>query len=241
MAPPAPTLSASRPAGRSGRQADRPSPPGAWMALLLATPFLLAGCAAPGDDTLLPTTSSQSPLTSWSTTGSPGSTAPFTSGSSSPDPGSACPSRPCNQGRMWEVEILLPEPAESEVGVPLPTAGGCLRPSQWTLHAEQAHNATAEVRTADRGEVLWVRSAGYGSFRASLRPGAEPCAPGEDRWSVEPDPAEGVLEVLAAAPARIHVYVHDWDGYCSDTVTFVGEAAAGWSPIPQGWAGRVCD
>lgn len=135
--------------------------------------------------------------------------------------------------------------ANVTVGVPLPHLDRCLAPEAWAAGTATARDAKWHLQAVDRGTVLWVEAAGPGSVQ--LRIGLEDHPPCQtfryDPWSVEPDPADGTLEVQGAAGAAgLKVEVLEWVGACGDASSYAGAVGGmGWQVLrAQGDPRTLC-
>ncbi|HUR61823.1 MAG TPA: hypothetical protein VM286_05600 [Candidatus Thermoplasmatota archaeon] len=147
----------------------------------------------------------------------------------------------CGQYHTYALEVFGFGEGDYSVGVPLPHGSWCLQPEQWVLRGD-ADNAVAELRQADRGTVMWITA--HGSSHIGWRinvtdvPACQPIR--HDPWSIEPDPADGRVEVQAEGAARITVAVSEPDGACAPVTHYAGNVTAGWTPLPQVFQGTSC-
>lgn len=202
--------------------------------------LLLAGCASTAP---APSATTTSPAGTHAGSGSSSASASPHPSTSSSGASQMCPPH-CFEGRRLHLEVVVADRAPRQVGVPFPHGAWCLQPDQWSQQAP-AHNATAGLRDAGAGRsgtVLWVASSGQGSVQWSVDvTNRSTCATFRyDPWSIDPDPADGTLDVQADGASPVIVYVGDEHGPCTTYTQYNGTTAAGWSTLAEGWNGTAC-
>lgn len=170
------------------------------------------------------------PTMTWT---SPGPTA-------DPDAPKMCPPH-CFEGRRLHLIVAFDDQGAHQAGVPFPHGSWCLQPSDWSSRGA-GRNATAEVRSVDRGQVLWVASTGQGSVEwwvdVTNRSTCETFR--YDPWSIEPNPADGTVDVQADSAARLQVYLDDEHGPCTLVTQYNGTTMSGWATLHESFNGTAC-
>jgi hypothetical protein len=205
---------------------------------------LLSGCVAlddAGDGGPAGTGTGLATGPSASASAGPSSTpAPNPSTSSSSTGPQACGGIPghCDQGSYVTVTVRVPQ--GGTVDVPLPHADRCLPPSGWSVQG--ASNATATLRTVERGEVYTVMAAAGGVVTLAIDKSPYPSCQTfrADPWSVDPDPEDGSLPVNATVATALRVEVHDVSRYCYTDADFEGTAGPGWTTLAKVDGSWVC-
>jgi hypothetical protein len=124
--------------------------------------------------------------------------------------------------------------------VPLPTGDWCLQPSQWTLGPG---TALGSINQTERGAMLQVAAGGDFRFEAHVKTqGLATCQTFRyDPWTIDPDPADGTVDVHSDAPGRVTFDVEDRRGGCWTTTTYEGAVSAGWTTLQMAAdASTVC-
>lgn len=152
------------------------------------------------------------------------------------DPPVAVPCPPsCAGNHTLSLVVELVAMGTHSVGTPFPHGAWCLQPQEWSVAATSPRTraATAELRSTENATLLWVTSGGNGRFHASidLANRSECQTFRYDPWSIEPDPADGMLDILADGAYEVYVGVEHRRGSCTDFETFHGQAQQGWNAI----------
>lgn len=153
-------------------------------------------------------------------------------GPDAPKPSSSPP--PEGDNGVLYVEFQSDGPATLEV--PFPSLDSCLTPQAWMAGHISATNATAHLRNATdgrTGHVVAISGQGHVTWSAQVELGSR-CQPFRyDPWSVDPDPADGVLDVRLASGPVAHASVLARmcrDGGGSATL-YDGEPGTSWSQL----------
>lgn len=93
--------------------------------------------------------------------------------------------------------------------VPFPHLDSCLQPGDWMSGNQTAHNATAALRTVDRGQVVEVTGLGDASWSVQISTAGRPTCETfrYDPWSIDPDVNGTQVEVQATRGAIPHATV----------------------------------
>ncbi len=208
------------------------------LVLLVACGLLLAGCAVPRSEPGSSSPATTGPATtdaaSTTTAGTSSSTtgAPSSSGCAGSMPGH------CAMGHA--LQLFISVRAGGEVGVPLPHGSWCLPPQDWAV--TQSFNATATLRTVDRGQVFWVVAERNGSLTVAINlEGRSACQTFRyDPWSVDPDPQGDAMPINATVATQVSIQVQEVSGYCYSSDPYTGTAGPGWTELPKGQRMMVC-
>lgn len=145
----------------------------------------------------------------------------------------------CFEGH--ELRLMVDVGGNGAVGIPFPHGAWCLQPEDWNVTSSD--ESTAEVRMSDRGQVLWVQNLGHGTAKAviDVKDRATCQTLRYDPWSIEPDPADGTLDVNAtAAGLDVEVQVQDVDGACFNATVYRGSTVTGWTTFEGLVTGLRC-
>lgn len=197
----------------------------AWPVAAVVSLVLLAGCFGGGGDGGGPS-GDPSPTTS-------ASACQPAAGERSTTRGPSAPMSPEDDNGVFYVAFCSEGPATLEV--PFPHLDACMAPQDWMAgDLSVAGNATVRDAGDGRaGQVLALSGEGQVSFTSQVAL-KEPCATlRHDPWSVDPDPADGTVEVRAAAgevdsPSVLVRWMREG---CGNATLHEGEAGAGWSAL----------
>jgi hypothetical protein len=144
------------------------------------------------------------------------------------------PLPPEEDNGVFHVAFTADSPATLEV--PFPHLDSCMAPQDWMAGNVTFAGGTAELRNATdgrTGHVLALSGQGQVSWssQAALKPVCNTLR--YDPWSVDPDPADGTVDVRAAegtvtAPSVLVRWVRD---NCGNATLYEGEAGSGWSSL----------
>lgn len=158
---------------------------------------------------------------------------PTTTGPS--ETGSPPPREP--DSGVFQVDFESDAPATLEV--PFPHLDACLQPEDWMNGTASSANAVPEVRDASggrTGRVLAVSGQGAVHWAVQVNlTGRPPCQPiRHDPWSVDPDPADGTVDVRVADGSVVHaaVLVRWIRSGCGEATLYDGRPAGdSWSAL----------
>lgn len=197
----------------------------AWPCVAMVALLLLAGCSG-GDGGGGGPTGDPAPTTAASDC-QPGGAERTTSR------GTAAPADPDGDSAVLYVAFCSRGPATLEV--PFPHLDSCLAPEDW-MAGDVAVAGNATVREAGdgrSGRVLALSGEGQASWTSQVALGPACATLRHDPWSVDPDPADGTVEVRAAAGdvTAPSVLVRWVRGGCGNATLHEGEAGSGWSAL----------
>jgi len=133
------------------------------------------------------------------------------------------------------LEVDVSAAGTTTVEVPLPHLDTCLQPAEWLAGHGTARNATAALRSIDRGQVVAVTTTAGGSWSVQINTTGRPTCETfrYDPWSIDPDVNETQVEVRATQGEVAHasVLVRWVRGGCGQATMYDGTPAAGWTTL----------
>jgi hypothetical protein len=141
------------------------------------------------------------------------------------------------------LDIQVSASGPYEVGVPFPHGSWCLTGDDWLEGMQETKNLEEHtVRDVDRGKVLWLKGRDDSRYvsRVDLGNRTECQTLRYDPWSIDPDPAEGTVDVTSEQAATFTVYLRTARGACVDLRQYGGEGSGGWITIPETFNGTAC-